>query len=129
MPKKITTSLRQGNPEAAKMMDLMWEKNGGLTPDNVGIGSDAEAWFQCLDNPNHVFKKRISKMTSYRDGHNVGCIYCSPNAKIAFPGENDFFTVVPGAEEMWAFDLNGNINPRNLLPNSDQKAYFRCNLV
>ena len=119
MAKKLTKTLRQVNPEAARMMDLMEKENEGLTPDNVGASSEIEAWFCCLDNPKHIFRKRIGKMTSSRDGHNIGCIYCGPNAKIAYPGENDFFTTVPSAKEMWAFDLNKDIDPYHLLSGAE----------
>ena len=124
MPEKKTVSLREGNPKAAKM----WipEKNPGRTPDSVSLYSPAKAWFRCLDNPKHEFEKPIAKMTSSRDGHNVGCIYCGPNAKLAFPGDNDFFTVVPGAKEEWDFELNSGTDPYYLRPGSVVYAWFRC---
>lgn len=122
--KKIKASLREINPEAADMW--AYDLNGDLTPDNVGGHSDTEAHFRCLNNPKHVFKKPISKMTSFRDGHNVGCIYCSPNAKIAFPGETDLLTVCPEASEMWDYELNKDLNPIEILPKSSKRAYFKC---
>lgn len=125
MPKKVITSLRQKCPEAAEMWanDL---NEDGLTPDTVGAGSDKLAYFRCLRNPAHVFQKRISKMTSSRDGHSVGCIYCGPNAKVAFPGETDLMTVIPETQAMWDFEKNTSIDPRSLLPKSQKKAYFKC---
>lgn len=122
--KKITTSLRQINPEAAKMW--AYDLNGDLTPDNVGGCSETEVYFRCIENPKHVFKRRIAKMTSHRDGHNVGCPYCGPNAKTAFPGETDLLTVCKEAADMWDFDLNTDMDPTKLLPGSGKKAYFKC---
>ena len=105
----------------------MWacDMNGEKTPDNIGGGSDEIAWFRCTQNPTHLFQKKVSKMTSGRDGHNIGCIYCGPNAKIPFPGETDLFTVIPQAKKMWDFDKN-ELDPLALFPLSAKRAYFKC---
>ena len=120
-------TLREMNPGATEMW--AYDLNGDMTPDNVSVFSEEEAWFRCCDNPKHLFKKPIKKMTSYRDGHNVGCKYCGPNAKEAFPGETDFFTKVPEAVELWDFTQNNSLGlePTKLLPSSDKKAHFVCN--
>ena len=119
-------TLREINPEAAEMW--AYDLNGELTPDTVSGQSETTAYFRCLDNSKHLFAKKVCKMTSYRDGHNVGCIYCGPNVKVAFPGETDFFTQVPASVDMWDFaqnDLLG-LNPKELLPSSHKKAHFLC---
>ena len=123
--KKQFISLSKKNPEAAKMwaFDL---NDKSLSPEKIGAGSDKIVFFRCLKNPNHVFKKRISKMSSYRDGHNVGCIYCGPNAKKAFAGETDLLTIFPEAKKLWDYEKNRGIDPTSLLPKSKKKAYFRC---
>ncbi len=119
-------TLRQKNPEAAAMW--AYDLNGDRTPDNVSAGSTKEAYFRCLDNPKHVFPKKICKMTSDRDGHNIGCIYCGPNAKVAFPGETDLFTVCPEAEKSWDHEQNTalGLDPLMLLKGSDKYAHFIC---
>lgn len=116
-------TLREINPEASKMW--CYELNIGITPDTISGYSEKEAYFRCLENPKHLFKKRISKMTSHRDGHNVGCLYCGPNAKVAFPGETDLITVVSDAAAMWDYDKN-TLDPTNILPKSSKYAYFKC---
>lgn len=120
-------TLREMNSCAAEMW--AYDLNGDMTPDNVSVFSKEEAWFRCCDNPNHLFKKPIKKMTSDRDGHNIGCKYCGPNAKEAFPGETDFLTKVKEAVEFWDFNQNDNLglDPTKLLPYSDKKAHFVCN--
>lgn len=70
-------------------------------------------------------KKRVTKMTSNRDGHNIGCIYCGPTAKKPFPGDNDFFTVVKEARDFWDFEKN-EMDPLQLLAYSAKRAYFTC---
>ena len=108
----------------------MWayDLNGDMTPDNVSGSSEKTAYFRCLNNPKHLFDRKICKMTSDRDGHNVGCKYCGPNAKEAFPGETDFFTKVREAVPLWDFEQNSKLglDPTKLLPYSSKKAHFIC---
>lgn len=119
-------TLREMNPGAAEMW--AYDLNGDMTPDNVSWSSEKTAYFRCQQNPKHLFSKKICKMTSYRDMHNVGCMYCGPNAKVAFPGETDFFTKVPEAIGMWDSTQNDilGFNPEELLPHSSKKAHFVC---
>ena len=127
MGAKSKTTLREGNPGAAEMWayDL---NNAEMTPDIVSVGSEKPAWFRCTSNPKHVFRKKICKMTSDRDGHNIGCIYCGPNAKVAFPGETDLLTACPQAGKLWDYERNKELglDPTQLLPKSNKKAWFTC---
>lgn len=109
-------TLRDINPGAAEMW--AYDLNGDMTPDNVSGSSEKTAYFRCLNNPKHLFDRKICKMTSDRDGHNVGCKYCGPNAKEAFPGETDFFTKVREAVPLWDFEQNSKLglDPTKLLP-------------
>ena len=118
-------TFREVNPEAAEMW--AYDLNiSDLTPDNVASGSMRKAFFRCTANPNHIFEKKICNMTSHRNGRNTGCIYCGPNAKIAFPGETDFLTRCLPAREAWDYEENKELNPENLLPKSNKHAYFKC---
>ncbi|WP_167956561.1 zinc-ribbon domain-containing protein [Anaerosporobacter faecicola] len=118
-------TLRELNPEAAEMW--AYDLNDPIiTPDNIAGRSDKIAFFRCLANSKHVFKKRVGKMTS-DDGNSYGCIYCSDNAKRVFPGETDLLSKCPEARDMWDYDKNKDINPANVLPKSSKKAFFKCN--
>ena len=122
---KLSKTLRETHPEIADMW--IYELNGDLTPDNVSIYSDKEAFFRCDHNPKHIYKKHICNMVSRRDGHITGCIYCGPNAKEAFPGETDLLSVIKEAKDMWDYDKN-DIDPTKLLPKSNKYAYFKCEM-
>lgn len=122
---KIKKSLRETHPEIADMW--VYEFNGELTPDDVSIHSDDDVYFQCKENSKHIFKKHIRKMVSSRDGHVIGCIYCGPNAKMAFPGETDLLSVIKEAKGMWDFEKN-TLDPTTVLPNSNKYAYFKCEM-
>ena len=95
--RKVSITLRELNPDASAMW--AYDLNGEMTPDNIGGHSEQEAYFRCLNNPRHVFKKKITKMTSRRDGHNVGCIYCSPNASRFSPAKMIFLLCVNQQEK------------------------------
>ena len=114
------------NPDGAAM--LRPELNPELDIDTLPATSKKQGTFCCLNNPKHVFKKRICKMTSPRDGHNCGCKYCGPYRSEPFPGENDLFTEVPIAKEMWDYSKEENIkyDPTKLFATSNHKVYFIC---
>lgn len=114
------------NPDGAAM--LRPELNPELDIDTLLATSKKQGTFCCLNNPKHVFKKRICKMTSPRDGHNCGCKYCGPYRSEPFPGENDLFTEVPIAKEMWDYSKEENIkyDPTKLFATSNHKVYFIC---
>ena len=113
-------------PEGAAM--LKPELNQDVDIDTLSAGSEKECVFQCLSNSKHIFKKKVCKMISYRDGRGVGCKFCGPNRSEAFPGETDFFTVVPKAREMWDSDAEENkkLDPSKLFPASNKYAIFKC---
>lgn len=113
-------------PEGAAMLNPVL--NPDVDIDTLSAGSVKECVFQCLSNPKHIFKKKVCKMVSYRDGRGVGCKFCGPNRSEAFPGETDFFTVVPEAREMWDSDAEENkkLDPSKLFPTSNKYAIFKC---
>ena len=121
----LKKTLRETHPTIADMW--AYELNGELTPDDVSIYSDKKAYFQCKRNSNHIFQKPIRKMVSDRDGHIVDCIYCGPNAKIAFPGETDLLSIVDEAKTMWDYSRN-TLDPKTILPKSNKYAYFKCEI-
>lgn len=120
---KNKKTLRESHPEIAGMW--VYELNGELTPDDVSIHSHTEVYFQCRENPKHIYKKPITAMISRRDNHIINCIYCGPNAKVPFPGETDLLSVVKEANYMWDYDKN-TLDPATVLPESNKFAYFKC---
>ena len=51
-------TLRDINPGAAEMW--AYDLNGDMTPDNVSGSSEKTAYFRCLNNPKHLFDRKIS---------------------------------------------------------------------
>ena len=113
-------TLRDVDPIAAD--EWYYTLNGDMTPDNVAGKSAKWAYFQCSDNPKHIFHRRIFS-TLDESGKHKGCPFCI--GKEVFPGENDFLSVCKEAKEMWDYEKNS-VDPAKLLPNSKIEAYFRC---
>ncbi len=121
-PECSKKTVREYSQEATRDWDN--ERNGKLTPDNLTIGQNIKVYFKCENNPLHRYDRLIGN-TINKKGKYIGCPYC--NGTRAFPGETDLFTVCPKAKEWWDIDKNPkDLIPINLLPNSNFKAYFKC---
>lgn len=112
-------TFRELNPIAA--MEWDYERNGDLTPDNVGGMSEKEVYFVCKNN--HKWKTKVRYRTSNK-GKNVECSYCSGHRTI--PGETDFLAVCKNAVDFWDFETNKDLDPTQLLPKSNKEVNFRC---
>ena len=70
-------------PEVAKEWD--YEKNNGLTPEEVSSGSNKKIWWKC--EKGHTWQANIYSRT----GLGCRCPYCA--GKQPVKGENDFLTL------------------------------------
>ena len=113
-------TLRDVNPIAAEQWD--YEKNGGLTPDNVSAKSGRLVSFICSNNPNHRWESKVFLRT--KEGRNIDCPYCDERKVLS--GETDLFTKCPITKEYWDYDANGELDPNQLLYISNKKVHFKC---
>jgi DNA-directed RNA polymerase subunit RPC12/RpoP len=113
-------TLRERDPIAAA--EWYYPMNGNMTPDNMAGKSGKKAYFQCSNNPKHIYDRLIYD-TIDKEGQHKVCLFCS--GKRIFPGDNDLLTRCPEAVEMWDYDKN-TIDPRTLHANSRSKVHFRC---
>ena len=104
---------------AELMAEWNWEKNNkfGFDPTTLTLGSGKKAWWKC--GKGHEWQAPI-----YSRANGRGCPYCS--GRIAISGENDLQTVNPTLAEEWNYDKNNGLTPRNLLPNSNKKVWWKC---
>lgn len=104
---------------AELMAEWNWEKNDkfGFDPTTLTLGSGKKAWWKC--GKGHEWQAPI-----YSRANGRGCPYCS--GRIAISGENDLQTVNPTLAEEWNYDKNNGLTPRNLLPNSNKKVWWKC---
>jgi len=111
----ISNCLETKNPELAKE----WHptKNGDLTPFDVTISSGIEPWWQCKDNPKHVWQASIAN----RNKEN-GCPYCSHRLP---SDEYNLLFYNPELCKEWNYNKNMK-SPKEYCPSGSQKVWWLC---
>src|SRR5262249_25292614 len=69
----VTNSLGARFPDIA----AEWHetKNGDLTPDSIVAGSGQTVWWQCRENPTHIWQATVNNRTNLAG--QKGCPYCN----------------------------------------------------
>ncbi len=107
--------LQTVNPTLAK--EWNYEKNNGLTPEDIMPNSNKKAWWKC--NKGHEWQASIGSRNS-----GCGCPYCS--GRRAIEGETDLQTINPTLAKEWNYEKNGVLTPAEVKPNSNKKAWWKC---
>ena len=112
---------RYVSDNAQLMAEWHWEKNNelGFNPQKLTCGSGKEVWWKCKNT--HEWKTSIDHRNS-----GSGCPYCS--GKRAIKGKNDLQTINPNLAKEWNYEKNNDLTPSNVLPNSNAKAWWKCDL-
>ena len=100
------------------MKEWNYEKNTGIDPNKIIIGSRKKVWWKC--SKGHEWENTISNRTQ----HNQNCPYCS-NQKI-LRGYNDLKTINPELAKEWNYQRNI-INPWEIGAGSGKKVWWKCN--
>lgn len=90
------------------------EKNKPLTPKTLPFGSKRKIWWRC--ELGHEWQARCAGR--------YGCPVCA--GKVVLPGFNDLAGQYPELSAQWHPDLNGDLTPANVTPNSNRKVWWRC---
>ena len=104
-------------PELAAQWD--YEKNDGLTPDDVTSGSEKDVYWLCPEH-GHSYHSKVRSRTT---GGN-GCPYCA--GKAVLEGFNDLATVYPDLASEWHPTKNGTLTPSQLTYASQVKVWWIC---
>lgn len=112
---KRENSLLYKHPELAK--EWHPKKNGDLTPENISIWSIKKVWWIC--SKGHEWEAYINNRTKRNDG----CPYCSGRYATE---ENCLLTLYPELASEWHPTKNGDLSPRNIMPNSNKKVWWIC---
>ena len=112
---KGQNDLQTVNPTLAK--EWHYEKNSGLTPDEVMPNSNKKVWWECGEG--HEWQATINSRNS-----GIGCPYCS--GRDVIKGENDLETVNPTLAKEWNYEKNYGITPKDVLPNSGKNVWWKC---
>jgi hypothetical protein len=102
------------NPDLAKQ----WHptKNLPLTPKDVTTGTNRKVWWVC--EKGHEWQATVYHRTI---GH--GCLDCS-HQRACY--DNCLGALNPNLAREWHPTKNGNLTPRDVLPMSNQKAWWLC---
>ena len=109
---------RYVSDNAQLMAEWDWEKNIGLDPAQLTLGSNKKVWWKCSQG--HEWQ--ISIAHRYR-GHN--CPSCA-NQRV-LRGYNDLQTINPNLANEWNFEKNNGLTPADVLPGSSKKVWWKCN--
>lgn len=110
------TDLATVNPDVAKM----WSAKNKLSPTQVTVSSHKKVWWVCKKG--HEWEAVVGSVAS--EGY--GCPYCA--GKRAIPGETDLATLRPDILGEWDTEKNAPTDPREVLPSSHEKVWWRCAL-
>ncbi len=102
---------------AELMAEWNWEKNTNLDPYILTLGNNKKAWWRC--SKGHEWQASVTHRNK-----GSGCPYCS--GRYAIKGENDLQTVNPTLAKEWNYDKNSVLSPRDVLPNSVKKVWWKC---
>lgn len=111
-----SNSLAYLHPELSIQWD--YEKNKGITPDNVYARSRKKAWWKCPEGDDHSW---IAEIRSRVDG--VGCPICS-GRKVA--KSNSLASKFPKIAEMLHRTKNGELTGFDFTPYSSKLVWWQC---
>ena len=110
------------NDLASQRPDLaaQWhpEKNGGMAPADIPLGSHYKAWWVC--EKGHEWQAIVKS----RAINGTDCPVCT-NRKLT-PGENDLAATHPDLARQWHPGKNGRLTPRDVVAGNRRKVWWVC---
>ena len=106
--------LQTKNPELSKQ----WHptKNGNLTPNDVTTGKNDKAWWRCQKG--HEWQANVRSRNK-----GAGCPFCSGRYASE---ENNLQVINPRLAEEWHPMKNGDLTPKDVLPYSKDRVWWKC---
>ncbi len=92
-------------------------KNGTLTPDALGAGTQRKVWWVC--EKGHEWQAPVIVRA-----RGAGCPVCA--GKVVLPGVNDLASQFPDISAQWHPEKNGSARPDRISPYSNRKVWWRC---
>lgn len=94
------------------------EKNGAITPHDVGSGSHRKIWWNCGNG--HSWQTAVYTRT----GGGSGCPYCTGQRVLT--GHNDLASQHPELAKQWDPVKNGTLTPDKVLSGSHKRVWWIC---
>ena len=103
----------------ALMAEWHWEKNGSLNlnPTLLTLGTQKKVWWICE-------KGHEWQATVVNRNRGTRCPYCT--GQMVIRGKNDLKTINPLLASEWDYELNADLTPYDVLPNSNRKVWWIC---
>jgi very-short-patch-repair endonuclease len=104
-----------------------YELNNNLNPRNVFKSSGKKFWFRC-EICSHNFESSLANINNGQ-----WCPYCAnPPKKLCDKDDCDLCFeksfVSHEKSKFWNYELNNNLNPRNIFKNCNKKHWFKCEI-
>lgn len=93
-------------------------KNGTLTPHDIVAGRNKPVWWLC----SKCGYEWQALPSNRRKG--IGCPCCS--GRVPKPGVNDLETKFPEVAKEWCYKKNNPLMPKDVLPGSGRKVWWKC---
>jgi hypothetical protein len=93
-------------------------KNGRLTPKDVTSGAAKLVWWKCRKGEDHEWRAHIYDRTA-----GIGCPYCTGQKTSR---AKSIAALFPKLSREWHPHKNGELRPRDVLPQSDRNVWWRC---
>lgn len=115
-------------PLAVKAPDVAAEwyyaKNCGFGPEDFSYGSQVNAFWQCRNNPEHIWRVRILTRTVQK--RNCPLCYGTRPDRAPVIKERSLAFCSPDVAREWHPTKNGELTPDKVLAGSKKKAWWRC---
>lgn len=104
------------NPKLAQEWHLT--KNGGLTPNDVGVGTVKKVWWKCDKGDDHEWDASVVKRSNGK-----GCPICSGH-KLA--KSTSLAILKPSIAKQWHPTKNGDLTPFDVSIGTHKKVWWKC---
>ena len=93
-------------------------KNGDLTPDDVGKGSNTRVWWKCPKGDDHEWDALVMGRVQ-----NPGCSVCNNSTIVR---SNSLGTLKPELAAQWHPTKNGDLTVYDVSPRSSKRVWWKC---
>ena len=120
-----TTTPPRSVVESAPEILAYWHptKNEGLEPSSLTKSSSKKVWWQCIDEPDHVWEEAVERVADRQTKCRV-CLDSRPQG--AFAREKSLAAKRPDLLREWHPTLNGDLDPWCLGPGSSRRVHWQC---
>jgi hypothetical protein len=99
----------------------MWHpsRNAKLTAWDVTLHSKRRVWWKCPKGPDHEFRRAVHRQVSNKEK----CPFCA-NDRVSVT--NNLAVRFPRIAREWHPQRNGSLTPRDVVPGSARRIWWKC---